>query len=196
MPRACRPSSGWHQNTFTSPKVITLQWVIANESGQIYNTAPLYLKMSCLGGVGWIIVLSVHRASGWRAQMLTAALTASICPFLLSPLCSDNRVEGTGGALCGEGRPKGSQKNKTAHSPGGQLALLWSWPGVKSLEPTQTQKLILIHDTSGWSLPRRTVSHFLFLSLHSLCLNERIGVLVGSMRWARGFCFATWWRHA
>lgn len=78
-------------------------------------------------------------------QMLTAALTASICPLLLFLLWSHNGVEGTGGALCGEGRPNGFQQ-KTAHSPGEQLALLLSCAGVKSYEPTQTQRLILIHD--------------------------------------------------
>lgn len=65
--------------------------------------------------------------------MLTAGLTASICPFSLLLLCSDNRVEGTG-VLCvekvdliacdsGEEPPFSSRRAWRAISP--SLILAW-----------------------------------------------------------------------
>lgn len=66
---------------------------------QIYNTAPPLLKITWRGGVDCPPQSTEHLAE--ERQMLTAGLTASICPFSLFLLCSDNGVEGTG-VLCVE----------------------------------------------------------------------------------------------
>lgn len=73
------------------PVVITFH---CNHGGQIYNTR---LEDQLTGRAGLSFQSTEHLAE--ERQMLTAGLTASICPFSLCLLCSDNRTEGMG-VLC------------------------------------------------------------------------------------------------
>ena len=116
---------------------------------QIYNTAPPFLKIGWTGGVRVSSPSIEHLAE--ERQMLTAGLTASICPFSLVLLCSDNGTEGTG-VLCVKKvdliacDSPFSRRAWRAISP----SLILAWRVIMGRQsPQKPQLSILIHDTLG-----------------------------------------------
>lgn len=101
-----------------------------------------------LSGRGGLSSQSIEHLAGER-QMLTAGLTASICPLSLFQLWSDNRTEGTG-VLCVKKvdliacDPPFSRRAWRAI----RLSLILAWRVITAgWDPQNPQMFILIHDT-------------------------------------------------